>query len=258
MSTSPSSRRDQLRNQQDAAARQKRINRIIVISAAAVALTLIAVFVVVIVQQVTGTASQSAQITPAAANADQTALVANTSPADDGAPVVTIYLDYQCPNCRALEETYGSLLESEANAGTWTLQYKTMTFMDQNLQNTASTRAALAASCAANEGYYAVYHDTIYANQAEQEVVGSEGYSDELLRVTIPNTIGMSEDEITTFQQCYDNQQTSQFVSSVAEGAYTDGVTGTPTIAVNGKLVDLSTLTDSSEEGFKNFLLAQA
>lgn len=250
-------RREQLRRQQEAARQRKRLNLIIGLVAGFVALVLIVIFAVVAWQQFSSDRS-SAQIVPVAANADANGLVVNESPAPEGAPVVTLYLDYQCPNCRVFEQNFGSMLETEANAGTWTLQFKTMVFMDQNLKNTASTRAALAASCAANQGYYPAYNDTVYQNQAAQEIVGDEGYSDELLRVTIPNTIGMSAGDITTFQQCYDDKATSDFVDAVSKSAYEDGVTGTPTLAVNGKILDLSQLTDSSPEGLKQFIVANA
>ncbi|MFV0451270.1 MAG: DsbA family protein, partial [Propioniciclava sp.] len=197
------------------------------------------------------------QIVPAAASADGNGIDVNTAPAPDGTPVVTLYLDYQCPNCRQFEDTFGPMLASEAEAGTWTLQYKTLVFMDQNLQNTASTRAALAASCAADQGYYSPYHDTVFQNQG-QEIIGDEGYSDDLLRDVIPNAIGMNADEIATFQQCYDDKQTSQFVADVDKSAYDDGVRSTPTLAVNGQPLDLSRLPDATPEGLKAFILANA
>lgn len=258
MAGTATNRREQLRRQQEAAQQRKRLNLIIGLIAGFVALVLIGVFGFVLYTQLSSRPSPDAQIVPANANADNTALVVNQEPAPADAPVVTMYLDYQCPNCRAFEESYGSMLESEAEAGTWTLQYKTMTFMSTNLQNTASTRAALGAACAADQGYYSAYHDTIYQNQAAQEVVGSEGYSDELLRVTIPNTIGMTAGEVETFQQCYDNKATSDFVDKVEESAYNDGVTGTPSMAVNGTVLDFSQLADGSPEGLKQFILANA
>ena len=171
-----------------------------------------------------------------------------------GTPTLTLYLDYQCPNCRIFENNFGQMLDQEAQAGTWTLQNKTMTFMDSNLNNTASTRAALAASCAATVDHYAEYHLEIYNNQETQEVRGSVGYSDELLRVTIPTKLGFTSDQLTTFQACYDGRATQDFVTTVDKGAYTDGVTGTPTLRVNGKDVNYSNVT--SVAGLKELILA--
>lgn len=255
-----SNRREQLRRQQEAQAKQKRFNRIVGLVAGAVAVVLIGVFVWVLVQNVRtnpGTSSPAAMVPPNV-NADSTALVVNTTPAPEGAPVVTVYLDYQCPNCKVFEEDYGAMLEEEANAGTWTLQNSTLTFMNNNLQNTASTRAAYGAACSAFSGNYSGYNKAVYANQAVQEVRGSEGYSDELLRATIPAQLGITGDALTEFQSCYDNQATKDFVEKVEKAAYAAQVTGTPTIAINGKIVDRRLATDASPEALKALLLANA
>lgn len=253
MASTTSNRREQLRRQQEAQARQKRINRIIAIVAGVIAAVLIAVFVFVLVNQ---NSSSSAQITPKGANAAGNALVEGQG--REGTPTVTLYLDYQCPNCRTFEQNYGPILESTAKAGDWTLQYKTMTFMDKNLQNTASTRAALGAACAADAGIYDAYHASVYENQELSEVRGSVGYSDELLRVTLPTKAGLSGEALTQFQSCYDGKATSNFVAAVDKSAYTDGVTGTPSLAVNGQVLNLRELTDQTPEGLKKFILSKA
>lgn len=253
MASTTSNRREQLRRQQEAEQRQKRINRIIGIVAGVVAAVLVTVFVIVLVNQ---SGSSSAQITPKAANAAGNALVHTKG--RDGTPTVTLYLDYQCPNCRSFEQSYGPILESTAKAGDWTLEYKTMTFMDKNLSNTASTRAALAAACSADAGVYGDYHTSIYDNQELSEVRGSVGYSDELLRVTLPTKAGLSGEALTAFQSCYDGKATSNFVAAVDKSAYGDGVTGTPTLAVNGKVLKLNELTDQTPEGLKKFILSKA
>ena len=264
-SSTASNRREQLRRQQEAQARQKRFNRIVGIVAGAVALVLVGVFGWVFVQTMrtnapSGDGSSAAALVPPNVNADSSALVVNTTPAPEGAPVVTVYLDYQCPNCKVFEEDYGAMLEEEANAGTWTLQNSTLTFMNNNLQNTASIRSAYAAACSAFSGpaTYSAYGKAVYANQAVQEIRGSEGYSDELLRETIPAQVGITGDALTQFQSCYDNQSTKGFVETVEKAAYADQVTGTPTIAINGKIIDRSKAADGSPEALKALLLANA
>ena len=47
-------------------------------------------------------------------------------------------------------------------------------------------------------------------------------------------------------------------IAAVDKGAYADGVTGTPSVAVNGKLLNLSNLKDGSPAGLKAFILANA
>ncbi|MFP5416962.1 MAG: DsbA family protein, partial [Actinomycetes bacterium] len=151
------------------------------------------------------------------------------------------------------------MLEETAAAGEWTLQYKTMTFMDKNLVNTASTRAALAAACSASAAdTYSAYNREVYRNQPANEVRGAVGYTDELLRDTIPATVGITGEALTGFQACYDDKATADFVKAVDESAYNDGVTGTPTLTVNGKKLDLNQVTDFTPDGVKQFILANA
>ena len=257
MPTNATNRREQLRRQQEAAAKQRRTTRIVGVIAGVLALVLIGVFAAVLVtsqQNKPDATPAMAQIVPPNANADKNGLVVGKGA--EGTPTVTLYLDYQCPNCRIFEMNFGQMLDQEAQAGTWTLVNKTMTFMDSNLNNTASTRAALAASCAATVGHYADYGLEIYNNQAAQEVRGSVGFTDELLRVTIPTKLGFTPDQLTQFQACYDGRATKDFVVAVDKGAYTDGVTGTPTLRVNGKDVDLSKISSAAQ--LKSLILASA
>ncbi len=262
MASNASNRRDQLRRQQEAQVKQQRTTRIIGVVAGVLAVVLIGVFGYVIWTSTQNKAPEqgatplAAQITPPNANADKNGLVIGEGAA--GSPTVTMYLDYQCPNCRTFELTYGEMLDQEAKAGTWTLQNKTMTFMDNNLQNTASSRAAYAAACAATVDHYKEYSLEVYNNQAVQEVPRSEGYSDKLLRETIPATVGITGDKLTSFQSCYDGRATQEFVKATDKGAYDDKVTGTPSMAVNGKLVNLSLLKDQTPAGLKAFILANA
>lgn len=251
----PSNRREELRRQQEAAAARKRTNRIIGFGAAVVAIVLVAVFIAVLVMNQSQQAA-SATVTPPNASVKKDAIVLNAGKAPADAPRVTVYLDYQCPNCKNFEQSFGPMLAQEAAAGTWTLENKTLTFMDKNLANTASTRAAYAAACSDLTGKYAEYNQAVYAAQATEEVRGSEGYSQAFLRDQLPAQLGITGDSLTKFQQCVDKNATKAFVDAVEKSAYADGVTGTPTIAVNGKIVDLRKLAGDTPAALKDLLLA--
>ncbi len=98
----------------------------------------------------------------------------------------------------------------------------------------------------------------MFANQPAQEVPGSEGYSDQLLRVTIPTQLGFTPEQVTSFQACYDGRATEDFVAAVEKAAYDAGVTGTPALAVNGKQIDRSKARDGSPAALKELILASA
>lgn len=253
------SRRAELRQQQSAAAaRGRRTTRLVVVAVALLTLVLVGAlaFAFLNAPQPSPEVPRADQVVPIGANADRSALVVTDAGA--GKPVVTVHLDYQCPNCKVFEDGYGAMLAQEAAAGSWTLQHSTLTFLDQNLRNTASQRSALAAACAASTDHYAQYSAAIFAEQPAKEVPGAIAYSDELLRVTLPARVGFSPEQTTALQACYDGRATEDFVAGVEKAAYAGGVTGTPTVAVNGKVIDRSRARDASPAALKELILANA
>ena len=264
-------RREQLRRQKEAAARAQRTRRIVGVFAGLIAVALVGILVYALISgsntrpttvaaapggTPSPTTQLAAQVTPEGTNAAKDALV--VAQGREGTPTVTLYLDYQCPNCRTFEQQFGAMLADGAKAGDWTLQYRTMTFMDYNLQNTASTRAAIAASCAADTGHYEAYHEQVYAHQALKEVRGGEGYTDEQLRVALPAAVGITGDALTSFQACYDGRATQDFVAKVDAAAHAAGVKGTPTLTVNDKPVDFKQVDPFTPDGLRTYLLANA
>ncbi len=244
--------RDRLRAQQALqAAKKKRRHRIIAIAIAVVVVVAIVVTVVVVANRPAPIAAAPGQAQtiagqPPDANSDDTGIIVNPGKAAVDAPLVSIYLDYQCPMCHQLEETFGAEFESLAASGQIQLQYRTLTFLDQNLHNDSSSRAAIAAACADSAGVYAAYHDQVFANQPEQE---GAGYTDALLTQTIPDTIGLTGDKLQAFQQCYANRTPEAFVNAVDEAGSRDNVQSTPTVRVNGQDLDMSGIDDPSKLG---------
>lgn len=241
------SRREQLRQAQLAKAKSQRLTRIVAIGAGILAVVLVAVFAVVLVQQM-GANQVASSVTPPNATAAKDGIVTNPGKAKEGAPVVALYLDYQCPVCSQFESLYGGALGALAEAGDIELQYRTMIFLDNNLRNDSSVRAAIGAACADVSGAYAAYHQAVFANQPAVE---GDGYTTELLRDTIPGEVGITGDALTGFQQCYDDKATQGFVQGTNEAGFKAGVNGTPTMMVNGKVIDLETIgaTDPANLG---------
>lgn len=233
-------RREQLRREQEAQARQKRVTRFLGIGAAALALILVGVFAFVLIQ---GQQARAGAVTPPNATAAKDGLVVSPGNAAEGAPQVAVYLDYQCPYCALFETQFGPKLVELAGAGEISLTQHTMSFMDNNLGNTSSTRAAIAATCSDVSGKHTEYNAAVFAKQPTAETKGVEAYSDTLLRDTLPAQVGITGEALTQFQQCYDQRLTEDFVAGIDKAAYGKNVTGTPTVLVNGKVLDLQTLS---------------
>jgi protein-disulfide isomerase len=163
------------------------------------------------------------------------------APAD--APQLVIYQDYQCPWCAYFDEAFSPTIKAAVAQNQIRLEYHTMHFLDYanaqvgstNLES--SSRAAVAAACADFAGVYGLYHDLVYANQPETE---GDGFSDDLLRRELATQAGIAGDDLTSFQRCYDNQETLPFVQYAAQMASLAGVTGTPMYVLNGTQISIN------------------
>ncbi|HSK34512.1 MAG TPA: thioredoxin domain-containing protein [Propionicimonas sp.] len=248
------SNREQLRRNQAAQAKQKRLNRIIGVGSAILVVVLVGVFIAVLIQNQSHTATTSSA-TPPNATAAKDAIVVNPGKAAAGAPVVELFFDYQCPVCKQFEGAYGASFTSLADSGDIELRYRNMTFLDNNLNNDASLRAGIGAACSDFSGKYAAYHEQIYANQPATE---GDGYSDEVLRVTIPGAAGITGADLTSFQACYDDQTTKAFVNGTNEAASKSGVNATPSVRVNGKDLSLQTIAGVQPDGLGDLIKQNA
>ena len=165
-----------------------------------------------------------------------------------GAPSVEIFEDFQCPACANLEQTYGPMIQQEAADGNIQLTYRPMVFLDNNLNTDHSLRAASAFGCAITGGVGEPYHNIVYANQPQQE---GTGWTDEQLK-QFGADAGLSGDAKTQFDKCVDESTYAGWAQLSNEAAFNLGVTGTPTIYVDGK--ELPTTALQSEKALKEAL----
>lgn len=153
---------------------------------------------------------------------------------------VRIYEDFQCPFCGMLERSIGEQLATKAEAGEINLTFTIMSFLDGNLRNDSSTRAANAALCADDAGVFVPFHASVYANMGQE----GQGYTDEQF-ATWAQDAGLAGAELETFQQCVQDEPHMDYVDAMQERANRDGVTSTPTVVVNGTTLgneEMSTL----------------
>lgn len=166
----------------------------------------------------------------------------NTAPAD--APVLDIYEDFQCPYCGQFEASFGPALKALQAAGTVQVRYHVLTFLDGNLGNDSSTRAANAAMCAADDGKFAAYHEAVFANLPAEE---GTGYTDDQLKA-FAGEAGITGPALTAWETCVADKAHNQYVVSVQDQSDDDKVRGTPTLRVDGTELDLQTLTPDNLE----------
>lgn len=161
------------------------------------------------------------------------------------APVtVDVFEDFQCPNCRVLEQQVGTDFADKIKAGTIQVRYHTMAFLDSASKgNRYSTRAANAALCASdiNVDTFAKLHSVLYGKDSKGEQVqpaeNSSGRTDIQL-VDYGKQAGIKGDQLTTYQTCVQSEQHKALVEAITDSATKHEVFATPTVQVNGKTVD--------------------
>lgn len=172
----------------------------------------------------------SSSAVPKGADKDGRGLTVYPGKAAAGAPTVDVYEDFQCPICKTLEDATGSSIEKLAAQGKIKLTYHVLSFLDTNLRNDSSSRAANAAFCAADQGKFLDYHNEVYANQPQEGV----GYTDNQLE-EFGKSAGLEGSSYSAFQTCVANRTHGDYVTTTNDRMGPDGVTGTPTIKRNGK-----------------------
>ena len=161
-----------------------------------------------------------------------------------GAPTVDLYEDFQCPACKQFEELAGPTITALAQEGRIVLMYHVKNFLDDNLRNDSSTRAANAAFCAADAGRFQEFHDQVFPQQPATE---GAGFTDEQL-TGVARAAGIAGGELTTFQACVADGRYDAYVDSVEAKSFADGVRGTPTVRIDGTDQELGAI--ASPEGF--------
>jgi protein-disulfide isomerase len=205
------------------------------IGAVVAAVVLVAAVVVAIVVQNSRTATASDAAAPAnTANSGQVIVVGST----DAPVTIDLYEDFQCPVCKNFESSTGSTMAQLVSAGTVQLHYHGMAFLDTSANSKYSTRALNAAAVvvnAAGQDAFQKFHDLLYANQPAE---GGSGLTDDQL-IAYAQQAGAGGEAVETAIR---DLTYGDWVKEITDQASKDGVTGTPTVLVDGqRLEDLST-----------------
>jgi protein-disulfide isomerase len=156
-------------------------------------------------------------------------VVAPGAQAEAGKPVkVVLYIDFICPVCKNFEAQYNEQLTSLRNEGKISVEYRALGFLDSRSSTNYSSRAANAAACVVNESpeKYAAFVDALFAKQPAE---GSAGISDNDLK-KMATDVGAKP-----IDTCVDDKTYRPFVKFTTKEAAAIGVTGTPTVFVDGQ-----------------------
>jgi protein-disulfide isomerase len=156
---------------------------------------------------------------------------------DPNAPVtITEYGDYQCPVCARLHEAWGPTLDQLIQEGKVKFEFVGLAYLDQG--GTESLRSAGAATCAADADAFLPYHDALYENQSSTE---NSGFLTNQRLVGFGRDAGITD---TTFTRCVDAGRYDGWVRKNTDAASSAGVRGTPTVLIDGKVVNNADAAD--------------
>jgi protein-disulfide isomerase len=165
--------------------------------------------------------------------------------AEAGKPVkVVAYIDFICPACKRFEDTYGGTLTDLRNQGKITVEYRALGFLDRKSTTNYSSRAANAAACVVDSSpeKYSAFVDHLFERQPAEN---GPGISDNDLK-KMATDVGAAN-----IDSCIDNKTYRPFVKVATQEADAIGISGTPTVFVDGKQWGLG---DSKNMDFPQFL----
>jgi protein-disulfide isomerase/uncharacterized membrane protein YphA (DoxX/SURF4 family) len=149
---------------------------------------------------------------------------------DNPRVIIDIFEDFQCPACKGFEDSAGPVLADYADSDLVQERYHMIAFLDRESPNRYSSRSANAGYCAADAGVFPEFHGLLFANQPAE---GTPGPSNDQL-VGFGRQAGATSQ---TFANCVLTEKYKGFVSDATTGASKGGIVGTPTVLVNGEML---------------------
>ncbi|MBV2155268.1 thioredoxin domain-containing protein [Kitasatospora sp. SUK 42] len=221
------------------AERSDKIRRRVVVgasSAAVLALVAGVAFAIGGSSDSSGSAANGPLVVPA--NATGTGGTVITYGKADAPHTLEVYEDFRCPYCEQLETTTGKAVQQLADDGTYKIEYHLATFLDKNLGGKGSRTALAAAGAALNEGVdkFKAFHDVLYANQPDER---SDDFGDVNHILDLAGQVpGLKTD---AFVKAVQDGTYAPWAAKVNEEFNKSDVTGTPTVKLDGKKLDVLT-----------------
>jgi protein-disulfide isomerase len=212
----------------------KKDNRVKVGIAVAVVLVVLFAVVYVVLTRTSSTSQPAAASYPITADG-----VVVTAGRPDAPVTIDVYEDYLCPFCERFENRSGDDLTKALTDGKAKVNYHALNILDNRTAPPGySTLAANAALCAVPADIWPAFHERLFA---EQPAEGSAGLTAAEL-TSIGTKLGAGPD----FGACVSANSNAAAITAASEAAsatpalQTDGQFGTPTVAVGGKKIDVS------------------
>jgi len=146
---------------------------------------------------------------------------------------VDIYQDFMCPICGQFEQVNAADLDALREEGTVAIYYHPIAILDRYSAGTNySTRSANAAGVVADAApeYFLDFSSALYANQPKENTPGL----DDATIASIAVGVGVPQAIADGFK----SGEFTKWVYAATQRASVDGMAGTPTVMVNGEILD--------------------
>jgi protein-disulfide isomerase len=219
------SARERVAAQQAAAARSERRRRAAFRGAVVGALLLLLVGAVVVVNL--GRAAEQSRSAPPAGLVDGGIVVG----AADAPVTVTVYADYLCPACASFDAENREQLHEWVADGTVRVDHRPIAILDRLSPDRYPTRAVAAAAAVVEVSpeAFPAFHDALYDAQPRE---GAPGPDDAALADL---AVAAGADEAV--RELVEEGRFVDWAAATTDAASRAGVTGTPTVLVDGVLV---------------------
>ena len=156
---------------------------------------------------------------------------------DANAPVtITEYGDFQCPVCAQLHQLWEPTLEQLVQQGKVKFEFVGLEYLDQG--GTESLRSAAAAVCAADAEKFVDYYNALYNEQSRTE---NSGFLTDARLQSFGRSAGIAD---PAFARCVRSGKYTGWITENTDAASQRGVTGTPTVLVNDKVISNAVAAD--------------
>lgn len=149
---------------------------------------------------------------------------------DVNAPAkIEVFEDFQCPACRDFTKNIEARVLSElVSTGKAYYIFHNYPFLDRNTSTKESWDAANASLCANEQGKFWEYHDTLFANWSGE----NQGAFKAENLIKFASALNLNENDFST---CLKENRYNAEVQKTFDLGNSMGVSGTPTVFVNGK-----------------------
>ncbi|MFV0253348.1 MAG: DsbA family protein [Beutenbergiaceae bacterium] len=148
---------------------------------------------------------------------------------NEGATELDVYLDFMCPGCGQFDQLNRDDIAAMVSDGTVTLNVHPLEFLNRFSMGTEySSRSANAFATVANDSpeHAIVFMEALFDNQPAEN---TEGLSDEQM-VELAIEVGVPQEVADSFTE----GTFRDWVAVASEQSTVDGVTGTPTVFIDG------------------------